>query len=127
METLTEFLKSSTVVDLAFIFVVIMLSVIIVIAAIVMLIVVKRRRPFFILIVVAMFPLVVALGGAGWRYYQAERLMAEYSEMAGEEGSEWRSRFRTEFILMCMTGVPGTVLPILMAVLGIAMKKRPDA
>ena len=123
MEALTDFLKSSTVVDFGFILVVLGLSAVLVLAALVMLIVVKSRRPFYLLIALAIFPLVVALAGAGWRYYQAEKLMAQYSEMAGDDASEWRQRFRTELLIMTMTGVPGTVLPILIALIGIVIKR----
>ncbi|HVF46402.1 MAG TPA: hypothetical protein VNA17_02435 [Pyrinomonadaceae bacterium] len=127
MEALTDFLKSSTLVDFGFILIVLGLSGVLILAGLVMLIVVKRRKPFYLLAVFAILPLVAALAGAGWRYYQAEKLMAEYTSIAGDEASEWRQRFRTELLIMSTTGLPGTVLPILIALVGLVIKRSPRA
>jgi hypothetical protein len=117
-----DLLKSSSIMDFAFIFAVLLASVAMFAAAIVVVIVAKTRKPVYVLLCLAILPFLLALAGAAYRLYRNEQLLAA-NEIRGERMEEWRVRFREEFLMMCLIGTPGTVLPVLIGTTALFLKK----
>ena len=116
-------LKSSSIVDLIFIVLVLLASFVVVLTAIAVAIFVKKRSVMIVLLVLALLPLGLAMIGAGWRMYENETLLAA-NEITGRHAEEDRERFRSESLMMCLTGVPGTVVPLLIGAAALVLKGR---
>jgi|GEM_PF-3433980 len=123
MQNLGQFIKSSTAIDFAFIFLVLFIAFVLIPAAIVMVIKARRRKPMYLLLGISLLPLVLALLGASWRIYRQERLLDDYPEVLADAASTYRQEFRREFLIMSTIGLAGTAIPFLIGVLGLVMKK----
>ena len=123
--SLYSFLRDSTIIDLACLSLVLFSSFVLTIAAIAFLVATKRRKPLYVFIVLALFPLIIALAGATFRYVRSERLLAEYAEGVGPEWvAEHQARHRAEFLTTTVLGVAGAALPLGIGLGGLLLKNK---
>ena len=92
------------------------------VAAIVVAIKAKTRKSMCILLGIALLPLLIALAGGAYRYYRGERLLTIF-EGTYLVRDEYHQIFRTEFLIMCLIGAAGTVLPLLIGITALFVKK----
>ena len=119
METLIPFLKSSSVVDWCFIILVISIGVILIPVSLWIVIASQRRKPIYLLLIMAFLPLLLALVGTYVRNSKVEVLAASYPEIGARTIAAWRQ----ENSLMTYIGAAGTVVPAVIAVIGLVFKK----
>jgi hypothetical protein len=119
VETLIPFLKSSSVVDLLVLFLVILISVFLIPVGIGISIASRSRKPICFFVMIAVLPLLLALFGTYLRFREIDRAIALFPE-AGEEvvAAGRREAWITTYI-----GAAGTALPFLIGVTGLVLKK----
>ena len=120
---LYSFVRNSTVVDLAFVMLTLLAGFGVLVAAIVVAIKAKTRKSICILLGIALLPLLIALAGGAYRYYRSEQLLTYYSEGTDLVRDEYHRVFRAEFVTMCLLGAAGTVLPLLIGITALFVKK----
>lgn len=122
---LYSFLKSSTIIDIACILLALLSSVALTITGIALVIWAKKRKWLYVFVGLALFPLIIGLAGATFRFVRSDRLLAQYaSEIGDENAARFRAEFRTEFLVMTGIGVAGTALPLAIGLGGLVFKKN---
>lgn len=123
-----SFVKSSTIIDIACLLLVLFSSLVLSLTAIALAIWAKRRKWLFVVLVAALFPLIIALAGATFRYVRSERLLTQYAQQVGEDNAaRFRAEFRSEFLITTGIGVAGTALPLIIGLGGLVFKKSAAA
>jgi hypothetical protein len=119
METLMEFLKHSSTLDLLVILVVVFLTVVLVPIGIAIVIAARRRMPIYLLLIIALLPLLIALVGTYLRFIDIDRALANNPEA----GAEIVSAARQEAWITAYLGAAGTAVIELIGVTGLIVKK----
>ena len=119
METLMEFLKHSSTLDLLVILLVVFLTVILVPIGIAIVIAARRRMPIYLLLMIALLPLLIALVGTYLRFNNLERALANNPEVSAEVVAAARQ----EAWITAYLGVAGTAVIELIGVTGLIVKK----
>ena len=119
METLSEFLKASTAVDLLVVLVVVLITIVLVPTGIWIAIASRSRKPICFVLVIGLLPLFLALVGTFWRIRNTERAIAEFPDA----GSEVVAAAREEAWITAYIGVAGTAVVELIALTGLILKK----
>jgi hypothetical protein len=121
---LYSFLKSSSIVDFAFILLEITVGFLLVVGGVVMLFLVKRRAFFIGYLVLAMVPLILGVAGAGVRWYGNEKLMKlNEVDPASSFGREIKEREFPEYVITVLIGAACSAVPLLLGVGGAVAKR----
>jgi hypothetical protein len=125
MEYLIGFLKSSTIIDFAFIFGTVFVGVLLIVVGVVMLFVAKTRKFFFVYLAIAFLPLILALAGTGVRWYANERLLSlNKIDPSSQQADEIRQNILPEYAIMLLIGAGSTSLPLLIGIAGLILKRN---
>lgn len=119
METLVEFLKASTALDLLIVLVVVLVSIALVPTGIWIAIASRSRKPIGFVLLIGLLPLLLALLGTFWRIRSTEKAIAEFPDASAEVVAAARQ----EAWITTYIGAAGTVVVELIAVTGLILKK----
>ena len=122
METLFSFLKSSSTLDLLVIILVVLIAVVLIPVGIWIAIASRTRKPIYFFLMISLFPFLIALLGTFLRFRNIERAIAEVPNASAEVVEAARE----EAWVTTYIGAAGTVIPVLIAVMGLAFKKETE-
>lgn len=120
MESLILFLKHSSAVDLLILGLVILIAVILIPAGIWIAIGARSRKPIYVLLVITFLPLLLGVLGTYLRFWNIERFAAMFPEAGG---AEVVTAARQEAWITTYIGAAGTLVPAVIAVIGLVLKK----
>lgn len=119
METLISFLKHSSGLELLVMLVVILLAVILIPVGIWIVIASPRRKPIYFFLMATLLPLLLALLGT----YLSLANVEKAATMFPEASAEIVTAARQEAWIPTYIGVAGTLIPALIGVIGLVLKK----
>jgi hypothetical protein len=119
METLVEFLKHSTTVDLLVIVLVLLSVVILIPVGILIVIVARRRLPIYFFLIASVLPLLLALLGTYLRFRGIERALS----LNPYASSEVVAAAHQEAWITTYLGAAATAVLELIGVMGLLLKK----
>jgi len=120
METLISFLKHSSGLELLVVLAVVLLAVILIPVGIWIVIASRRRKPIYLFLMVALLPLLLALLGT----YLALSNVEKAAAMFPEASAEIVTAARQEAWIPAYIGAVGTLVPALIGVIGLMLKKE---
>ena len=119
METLISFLKHSSALELLVLLVVILLSVSLIAVGIWIVIASRRRKPIYFFLMATLLPLFLGLLGTYLSLANVEKTAAMFPEAS----AEIVTAARQEAWVPTYIGVAGTLIPALIGVVGLVLKK----
>jgi beta-lactamase regulating signal transducer with metallopeptidase domain len=119
METFISFLKHSSGLELLVMLAVILLAVMLIPVGIWIVVAAQRRRPIYFFLMIALLPLLIALPGTYLGLANVEKTAA----MFPEAGAEIVTAARQEAWIPTYIGAVGTLIPALIGVIGLVLKK----
>lgn len=123
METLISFFKSSTVVDLVVLLVILFITVVLFLAGIGIMIASRSRMPIYIFLLCAFLPLMLALIGTYLRFLSIEEALRQTPGV----GEQVVVAARNEALITTYIGAAGTTVLALIGVTGLLVKKERGA
>lgn len=124
MEYFISFLKSSSILDFAIVFLAISVGVVLIVAGVVMLFAAKTRRFFFVYLAMASLPLILGMAGAGARWYRNESLLKMNEiDPSSKQAAEIRANMFPDYVITVLIGAGATSLPVLIGIAGVILKK----
>ena len=125
MDYLVSFLKSSSLVDFAFIFAAVFAGVVLIVVGGAMLFAARTRKFFFAYLAAALLPLILGLGGTAMRWYANERILGLTEiDPSSEAAAEIRQNMLPEYAITLLIGTGSASLPLLIGIAGIVVKKN---
>ena len=119
METLISFLKHSSALELLVMLVVFLLALVLIPVGIWIVIASRRRKPIYFFLIATLLPLLLGLLGTYLSLANVEKMAA----MFPEAGAEIVTAARQEAWIPTYIGVAGTLIPALIGVVGLILKK----
>jgi len=119
MDTLMDFLKSSTIVDLLVLLLILLFTVVLVPVGIGTVIASQSRTPIYIFLLTALLPLLLALIGTCLRFVSIQQAISQNPEV----GSSVVEAARQEAWITTYIGAAGAALLALIGLTGLALKK----
>jgi len=123
MESLISFLKHSSGLELLVMLGVILLAVILIPAGVWIVVASRRRKAVYLFLLVALLPLLLALLGTYLSLANVEKAAAMFPEAS----AEIVTAARQEAWIPTYLGAVGTVIPLLIGVIGLVLKKDNQA
>jgi len=120
METLIQFLKSSTVVDLLVLFLLALITVVLIPVGIGSAIASQRRMPLYFFLLSALLPLLLALIGTCLRLVNIEQALRDNQDVS----IEVIAAARQEAWITTYIGATGTTVLALIGVIGLVRKRE---
>jgi Flp pilus assembly protein TadB len=118
-----SFLKHSSGLELLVVLGVILLAVILIPVGVWIVIASQRRKPLYLFLMVALLPLLLALLGTYLSLANVEKAAAMFPEAS----TEIVTAARQEAWIPTYLGAVGTVIPVLIGVIGLVLKKDSQA
>lgn len=120
MDALVSFLKHASTLDFVVFLLVILIALVLIIAGIVIVIASKTRKPIYYFLVLTLLPLFLALVGTYMRLKTIDRAVVDFPEAS----SEIVASSREEAWVITYIGAAATILPGLIGVAGLLLKKE---
>ena len=125
MDYLTSFLKTSTIIDFAFIFGAVFVGVLLIMVGVGVLFAAKTRKFFLVYLAFALLPMILGLAGTGVRWYSNERLLAlNEIDLSSQQAAEMRQNMLPEYVITVLIGAASTSLPLLIGIAGLILKRN---
>lgn len=119
MDSLIPFLKHSSALDLLIFALVVLVGITLIVAGIWIALAARNRTPIYIFLVITFLPLLLGVLGTYLRFWNIERVAA----MFPESGASVIAAARQEAMITTYAGAVGTLIPALIAVVALVLKK----
>jgi hypothetical protein len=116
VESLGEFLRHSSPLDLL----ILVLTLILVVSGMLLLIVLRSRKPFYLFLVLALLPLTLGVLSTYSKYREVDKMLV----MLEDAGIKAAQGARREAWVITYIGAAGTAVLVLIGLLGVVVKKQ---